>query len=93
MIECLSSGWKIRNVIRSLLNIKRVCLILFFYSFNSFGQESSVKSISLFNGKSLNGWKTVNPADQSLWSVVDSVIVCSNSGKKIEANTYLQYDI
>lgn len=90
MIECLSSGWKIRNVIRSLLNIKMVLLVLFFYSFNSFAQESSVKSISLFDGKSLNGWKTVNPTDQSLWSVVDSVITCSNSGKKIEANTYLQ---
>ncbi|MBX3252563.1 MAG: DUF1080 domain-containing protein [Chitinophagaceae bacterium] len=52
-------------------------------------QVSSVKAVSLFNGKTLEGWKTVNPADQHLWYVKDSMIVCGDGVKKIPSNTYL----
>jgi hypothetical protein len=51
--------------------------------------QSTVKAVSIFNGKTLNGWKTVNPADASLWYVADSVMKCGDGVKKIPANTYL----
>ena len=67
-----------------------VLLILLCYSLNSPAQGSTVKSLSLFDGKTLSGWKTVDPKDKGLWYVVDSVVTCKNDGKNITANTYLQ---
>lgn len=64
-------------------------LLLLFCSSAIYAQESSVKSISLFDGKTLKGWKTVDPADQQLWSVSDSIIICGDGVKAIPANTYL----
>lgn len=46
-------------------------------------------STSLFDGKTLIGWKTLNPANAHYWSVIDGVITCSNGGKKMPTNTYL----
>jgi hypothetical protein len=46
-------------------------------------------TVSLFDGATLNGWKTVNPAHQQLWSVADSVIKSGDGIHKIPANTYL----
>ncbi|CAN5506449.1 DUF1080 domain-containing protein [soil metagenome] len=51
--------------------------------------QSSGKAKSLFDGKTLTGWKTVDPADAALWSVKDSVIRSGDGVKKIPANTYL----
>lgn len=51
--------------------------------------QSSGKAESLFDGKTLTGWKTVDPADTKLWSVKDSVIRSGDGVKKIPANTYL----
>ena len=62
--------------------------IMVFSSLNACGQ-SPVKTVSLFDGKTLRGWKTVDPADQKLWFVVDSVIRSGDGVKKIPANTYL----
>lgn len=90
MREYSSFSLKVRKVSKLLLNLKMVLLVLFLNSLSLFAQESSVKSISLFDGKSLAGWKTVNPADQSLWSVTDSVITCGDGVNKIKSNTYLQ---
>jgi len=45
--------------------------------------------VTLFDGKTLNGWKTVNPALAKYWSVVDGVITCSSGDKKMPTNTYL----
>ena len=50
---------------------------------------SSVKATSLFDGKTLTGWKAVNPANAHYWSVVDGVITCSSGDKKMPKNTYL----
>lgn len=47
------------------------------------------KTVSLFDGKTLDGWKTVNPANQKLWSVADSSIKSGDGVHKIPANTYL----
>ncbi len=46
-------------------------------------------SVSLFDGKTLDGWKTANPDYQSWWSVADSTIRSGDGVKKIPANTYL----
>lgn len=51
--------------------------------------QSSVKAESLFDGKTLTGWKTVDPAHASLWFVKDSVIRSGDGIKKIPENTYL----
>ncbi len=51
--------------------------------------QHAVKAVSLFDGKTLAGWKTVNPADQKFWYVKDSVIMCGDGIRKIPENTYL----
>ncbi|MCZ2154188.1 MAG: DUF1080 domain-containing protein, partial [Bryobacterales bacterium] len=43
---------------------------------------------SLFDGKTLNGWK----GDPRLWKVEDGVIVGSTDGVKIDKNTFLIYE-
>lgn len=45
---------------------------------------------SMFDGKTLNGWKLVNPKDSSLWSVEQGAITCHNRGKLIPSNSFLQ---
>lgn len=44
---------------------------------------------SLFDGKTLAGWKTAKEKNAKFWSVVDGVITGSNDGKKVPTNTYL----
>ena len=53
-------------------------------------QDEPQKEISLFDGKTLTGWKVTNPADKDLWKVVDSVITGGDGTQKIESNSYLQ---
>lgn len=47
---------------------------------------------SLFDGKTLTGWKTVKEENAKFWSVVDGVIVGSNGDQKVPTNTYLVYE-
>ncbi len=51
--------------------------------------QSPSKTISIFDGKTLTGLKTVNPAFAKMWSVVDGVIIAGDGQTKIPANTYL----
>ncbi|MBO0950810.1 3-keto-disaccharide hydrolase [Fibrella forsythiae] len=51
--------------------------------------QSPGKTVSLFDGKTLTGWKTVDPAHTSLWSVADSLIRSGDGVHKIPENTYL----
>ena len=53
-------------------------------------QNEPGKDISLFDGKTLTGWKVTNPADKELWKVVDSVITGGDGTHKIKSNSYLQ---
>lgn len=46
-------------------------------------------AVSLFDGKSLDGWKVMQEKNLGFWSVVDGVITGSNNGKKVPSNTYL----
>ncbi|MDQ3537172.1 MAG: DUF1080 domain-containing protein [Bacteroidota bacterium] len=68
--------------------MKLVVLFLCFYTSYLYGQES-IKTTSLFDGKTLKGWKTVDPAHQKLWYVKDSVIMSGNGIDTIPENTYL----
>ncbi|MGF7216856.1 hypothetical protein GGR92_003023 [Spirosoma lacussanchae] len=68
-----------------------VCLAVLMQaaSLGTASAQSTVKAVSLFDGKTLNGWKTVDPAHARLWSVADSAIRSGDGVKKIPANTYL----
>lgn len=46
-------------------------------------------SNSLFDGTTLNGWKTVKEENAKFWSVKDSVITGGDGVTKIPTNTYL----
>ncbi|HEV7351249.1 DUF1080 domain-containing protein [Telluribacter sp.] len=60
-----------------------------FLSLSGVNAQPSGKSISLFDGKTLTGWKTVDPAHEKLWFVADSVIRSGDGVSKIPENTYL----
>ncbi|PPK99845.1 3-keto-disaccharide hydrolase [Parapedobacter indicus] len=50
----------------------------------------SEKTINLFDGKTLNGWRTVNPDDAKYWRAKDSLIVGGDGDTNVPQNTYLQ---
>lgn len=52
--------------------------------------QSTEKTVSLFDGKTLKGWQPVNPAHATLWFVADSTIRSGDGLKKIPENTYLR---
>ncbi len=47
------------------------------------------KPTSLFDGKTLAGWKVVKEQNAKFWKVVDGVITGDNDGQKVPTNTYL----
>ncbi|QEC52778.1 uncharacterized protein DUF1080 [Anseongella ginsenosidimutans] len=47
-------------------------------------------SVSLFDGRTLNGWEVVDPADSKYWKVSDSVITGGDGVTAIPKNTYLR---
>lgn len=51
--------------------------------------EKKSEVISLFNGETLEGWKTLIPDNMKYWSVIEGVITASNGDKKMPTNTYL----
>lgn len=75
---------------RSILTNLFLVILLMLGVNNITAQQSSVKDTSLFNGKTLAGWKAANPADKDLWYVKDSSIMCGDGVRKIPTNTYLQ---
>lgn len=70
------------------LKVQIILAVLIISALTVCGQ-STVKSTSLFDGKTLNGWKTVDPGHSNLWSVKDSVIHSGDGVNKIPENTYL----
>lgn len=48
------------------------------------------ETVSLFDGKTLNGWKTVIKDDAKYWSVVDGVITGGDGVQKIPHNSFLR---
>ena len=65
-------------------------LILFVFVFSSLelSAQSPGRTISLFDGKTLSGWRAF-PADQNLWKATDSIIVGGDGVKNIPSNLYL----
>ncbi|WP_188753556.1 3-keto-disaccharide hydrolase [Parapedobacter defluvii] len=52
--------------------------------------KESEKTITLFDGKTLNGWKPLNPADAKYWQAKDSLIIGGDGISNVPQNTYLQ---
>jgi len=52
-------------------------------------ETSTPPAKPLFDGKTLQGWKTVNPKFAKKWTVVEGVITSGDGKAKIPANTYL----
>jgi hypothetical protein len=69
-------------------NTLQLLSLIFIGSF-AFSHAKPGEPVSLFDGKTLNGWKTVNPASAKYWSVIDGVITCSNGDQKMPKNTFL----
>lgn len=67
----------------------RSLLCQFLMAFMCTTAFAQTKTVSLFDGKTLNGWKTIEPADQKLWIVADSSLKSGDGVNKIEANRYL----
>jgi hypothetical protein len=86
-MEKFSIRKKFLESIASSINRVLILLVLVFGSEALFAQSAG-KTISLFDGKTLSGWKAF-PADQNLWKVIDSVIVGGDGIKNIPSNLYL----
>jgi len=78
----------VNRFLKVFIKISFSILLLIFSALNVAAQ-SGIKSVSLFDGKSLTGWKTVNPADMKLWFAADSILKSGDGVNKIPANTYL----
>ena len=51
--------------------------------------KEPTKVVSIFDGKTLTGWKTVKPANANLWSVENGTITGGDGINKVRRNTYL----
>lgn len=51
--------------------------------------QDAPKSVPLFDGKTLTGWRTADPAEIKLWQAADSALVSGNGREKIPSNRYL----
>ena len=51
--------------------------------------QTPQQTTSLFDGKTLTGWKTINPAFAQKWSVIDGAIISGDGQNKIPSNTFL----
>ena len=67
------------------LNLPLIMLLL---TMNTYSQKKGT-TISLFDGTSLEGWKTVKEENKGFWSVKDSIIVGGDRKRKIPENTFL----
>jgi len=68
-------------------------LILLFCSISLAAQPQAIKPVSLFDGKTLKGWKPVTADDAGLWSVENGAITCHNKGRLIKSNSFLQSEM
>lgn len=48
------------------------------------------ETVSLFDGKTLKGWKTVIKEDAKYWSVIDGVITGGDGTQRIPHNSFLR---
>ncbi len=64
--------------------------ILSTYAQQPIQSEKTEKTITLFDGKTLNGWKPINPGDAKYWQVKDSLIIGGDGINNVPQNMYLQ---
>jgi uncharacterized protein (DUF2147 family) len=69
--------------------MKLTALLILSLSITSLSAKEPAKETSIFDGKTLNGWKVVNPAFAKMWSVTDGAITAGDGKTKIRSNTYL----
>lgn len=81
----LNNCFQIKEISKKSLHLSLIFFSLIFYAQ---GQEKP-QTISLFDGKTLKGWKSFPPDYQNLWKVEDSVIIGGNGIDKIPENVYL----
>jgi hypothetical protein len=72
-----------------LTQLSKLAVLILILSSLSCNAQKTVTTTSLFNGDSLEGWKTVQQSNQSIWSVIDGIITGGDGIKKITSNTYL----
>ncbi len=65
-----------------------ICCILCIINVSCNAQKASTP-VSIFDGITLNGWKTVDQENSTYWSVVDNVITGGDGITNIPTNTYL----
>lgn len=69
-----------------------IAILLFAFMLSSsvsLAQDARPKAKSLFDGKTLTGWKTITPAEQALWKAADGMIVGGNGKDKVKFNSYI----
>ena len=71
------------------MNITSIFSALICLMFPLLRASEPVKSVSLFDGETLDGWKTVIAEDVRFWSVVDGVLTGGDGIEKIPHNTFL----
>jgi hypothetical protein len=76
---------RVKKIVRALIFF---ILVIFVFSNDSLAQKVD-STYSLFDGNSLNDWKTVNTDNSKYWKVTDGVIVGGDGETKVPSNTYL----
>ncbi len=66
-----------------LTQLSKSAVLILILSSLSCNAQKTVTTTSLFNGDSLEGWKTVQQSNQSIWSVIDGIITGGDGIKKI----------
>jgi hypothetical protein len=87
----MSNFWNYVSLKGGVSQLATMSLLLFFFICNpiTLCAQAPGKTVSLFDGKTLTGWKTADPAHEKLWFVADSVIRSGDGVNKIPENTYL----
>lgn len=73
------------------LMLRRIAVLpaVFLMSLALFAQEPLPKTKSLFDGKTLSGWKAHTPDDRGIWTVKNGLITGGDVQTKVKSNTYL----
>lgn len=75
--------------VRYFFFISKILLTVAIISNVSCRAQTVPSTTSLFDGKTLNGWKTVKAHNLPLWKVSDSILVGGDGVTKIPENTYV----
>lgn len=80
---------KSHKAINAIANKLILLLVISSFSVPLFSQDARPQPKPLFDGKTLSGWKTIAPGDQSLWKAAEGKIVGGNGTDKVKSNSYL----